>query len=101
MIRRSVLVPLALLALAVPAAAQHEHMSMAPAPETVPLYKNLGSWTHRVTASEGAQHYFDQGLRLYYGFNHEEAIRAFKEAARLDPNCPMAWWGIAIAAGPN
>jgi hypothetical protein len=41
------------------------------------------------------------GLRLVYAFNHEEAIRAFREAARLDPTCAMAWWGVALASGPN
>jgi tetratricopeptide (TPR) repeat protein len=48
-----------------------------------------------------AQKYFDQGLRLVYGFNHDEAERAFREAARLDPNLAMAWWGVAYTLGPN
>lgn len=48
-----------------------------------------------------AQRYFNQGLMLTYGFNHAEAIRAFREAQRLDPDCAMCWWGEAIAAGPN
>jgi tetratricopeptide (TPR) repeat protein len=73
-------------------------MTGAPAP---PLFSDLGSWTHKVSATPEAQKYFDQGLRLYYGFNHAEAIRAFREAARLDPACAMAWWGVAAAAGPN
>jgi tetratricopeptide (TPR) repeat protein len=74
----------------------HEHTS-APS-----LYDNLGDWSHAITsANPQAQKYFDQGLRLCYGFNHEEAIRAFREAARLDPRCAMAWWGVALAAGPN
>jgi tetratricopeptide (TPR) repeat protein len=94
----SILVALA----ATPALAQHEHMSsMPPSQGSVPLYDNLGTLTHPVTATPLAQKYFDQGLRLYYGFNHEEAIRAFSEAARLDPRCAMAWWGVAIASGPN
>ncbi len=68
----------------------------------VPLFQDLGSHHHAVTASnELAQQYFDQGLRLVYGFNHEEAERAFREAIRIDPNCAMAWWGIAYALGPN
>jgi hypothetical protein len=62
----------------------------------------FGNHSHPVTtANAAAQRYFDQGLRLVYGFNHDEAIRAFREAARLDPDCAMAWWGIAFAAGPN
>jgi tetratricopeptide (TPR) repeat protein len=53
------------------------------------------------TRSKQAQAYMDQGLAMVYGFNHDEAIRAFKEAARLDPNCAMAYWGIAFSLGPN
>ena len=53
------------------------------------------------TTSEQAQKYFDQGLTLMYGFNHAEAIRSFKEAARLDPTCGICWWGVAAAYGPN
>ena len=82
--------------------AQH---SMPPAAATdtpPPLFTDLGDWTHPVTTTvPQAQRYFDQGLRLYYGFNQDEATRAFREAARLDPACAMAWWGVAYAAGPN
>ena len=42
-----------------------------------------------------AQLFFDQGMRLLYAFNHTEAIRAFREAARLDPELAMAYWGQA------
>jgi tetratricopeptide (TPR) repeat protein len=67
-----------------------------------PLFENLGTLHHPITTgSERAQHYFDQGLRLVYAFNHEEAVRAFEEAARLDPTAAMAYWGIALALGPN
>jgi tetratricopeptide (TPR) repeat protein len=69
---------------------------------TVPLFDNLG--THHYAISTGvplAQRYFDQGLRLYYGFNHAEAVRAFEEATRQDPDCAMCYWGIALAHGPN
>jgi tetratricopeptide (TPR) repeat protein len=51
------------------------------------------------TRSDVAQRWFDQGIQLLYGFNHDEAIRSFQEAARLDPGCPMAWWGVAYAHG--
>jgi tetratricopeptide (TPR) repeat protein len=68
----------------------------------VPLYSGLGTLRHAVTTrSPSAQRYFDQGLKLCYAFNHDEAIRAFREAARLDPACAMAHWGIAYALGPN
>src|SRR5262249_53551659 len=69
---------------------------------SVPLFDNLGTHRHAVsTKNDMAQKYFDQGLRLTFGFNHDEAERAFREAARLDPNLAMAWWGVANALGPN
>lgn len=68
----------------------------------VPLFENLGTLHHPITtSSREAQRYFDQGLRLVYGFNHQEAISAFEEATRLDPSAAMAYWGIALALGPN
>lgn len=53
------------------------------------------------TKSPLAQEYFDQGITLLYGFNHEEAMRSFQRAAELDPASPMPLWGIAFAVGPN
>jgi hypothetical protein len=53
------------------------------------------------TATPRAQRFFDQGMRLLYAFNHAESIRAFREAARLDPSLAMAYWGQALALGPN
>jgi len=73
-------------------------------PETkAPLFKNLGEINHFkiTTDSDLAQKYFDQGVTLAYGFNHEEAFRSFSEVARLDTNCAMAYWGMAIVLGPN
>jgi len=67
-----------------------------------PLLKGLGELTHPVTTSSPlAQRYFDQGLLLAYNFNHAEASRSFRAAAELDPDCAMAWWGVAYCAGPN
>lgn len=69
---------------------------------TAPLFNNLGNYHHSIsTQSSQAQRYFDQGLTLAYGFNHAEAARSFKEAARLDPNCAMCYWGLAYVLGPN
>ena len=66
------------------------------------LFAGLGTYERPVnTSSPVAQLYFNQGLVLAYAFNHDEAIRSFKEAARLDPNFAMAWWGIALANGPH
>jgi len=68
----------------------------------VPLFDGLGSHRWPVsTSSTEAQQYFDQGLAFLYGFNHDEAIRAFTRAAELDPGCAMAWWGVAYANGPH
>jgi tetratricopeptide (TPR) repeat protein len=66
------------------------------------LYDSLGTYSYRITtASADAQRWFDQGLRLVYAFNHAEAQRAFREAARLDPTCAMCFWGIAMTEGSN
>jgi tetratricopeptide (TPR) repeat protein len=76
----------------------------APAEQTAipPLFDNLGSLHHPITTtSEQSQRYFDQGLRLVYAFNHEEAIRSFEAAAHLDSQAAMPYWGIALALGPN
>jgi len=67
-----------------------------------PMFKDLGSHHHPITTkSELAQKYFDQGLILAYAFNHAEAERSFREAARLDPDCAMCYWGAAFVLGPN
>jgi len=66
------------------------------------LFEGTGDHHFEVTtAVPEAQAYFDQGLVLAYGFNFDESQRSFKEAARLDPDCAMAWWGLAYALGPN
>jgi tetratricopeptide (TPR) repeat protein len=70
--------------------------------QIAPILEGLGDHHHAITTkSERAQLFFDQGLRLAYGFNHLEALRAFKEAVRLDPDCAMAYWGWALVLGPN
>lgn len=68
----------------------------------VPLWDDLGAFHRPVTTpSADAQRYFDQGLLLAYAFNHDAALLAYEEAATIDPNCGMAWWGIAHANGPH
>src|SRR5262245_46873829 len=60
-----------------------------------PLVQGMGTYTRKVTTiSPDAQKYFNQGLALTHGFNHGAAIKSFQEAAKLDPNCAMAHWGI-------
>ncbi|HMQ14598.1 MAG TPA: hypothetical protein PKC49_01375 [Phycisphaerae bacterium] len=66
------------------------------------LFDGMGQHTRTVTTdSARAQQYFNQGLVWAYAFNHDEAIRSFAEAARLDPKCAMAWWGVALCNGPH
>ena len=69
----------------------------------VPLFAGLTeNFSYPVTTtSKEAQKYFDQGLMLAFGFNHPEAARSFREAARQDPGCAMAYWGLGYVLGPN
>jgi tetratricopeptide (TPR) repeat protein len=102
MIRVAVLAVLLLIAAGIPAAAHDNHDAAAPGSDRPPLYDGLGALQHKVTTQNAlAQRYFNQGLRLTYGFNHDEAGRAYREAARLDSTCAMAWWGQALVLGPN
>ncbi|MEO6245325.1 MAG: hypothetical protein ABIQ12_07800 [Opitutaceae bacterium] len=67
-----------------------------------PLFDGIGRHHHPVTTrSAEAQRYFDQGMMLLFNFNHKEAIRSFRAAAALDPDCAMASWGEAFAHGPH
>jgi hypothetical protein len=102
-------IALALAAAALPPAAraQETHAAHGRAPAAAdtgaaPLLRGLGR--HHlpvVTRSPLAQRYFDQGLSLAYAFNHAEAARSFRQAARLDPTCAMCEWGVAFVLGPN
>jgi len=66
------------------------------------LFEGRGEHHFEITTDEPlAQTYFDQGLALSFGFNHDEAVRSFEEAAYIDPACAMAYWGQAYALGPN
>jgi hypothetical protein len=74
----------------------------SPTGALAPRLQNLGAHTFPVTTlSRDAQLFMNQGLNLAYGFNHAEAGRSFREAARLDPDCAMAYWGQALVLGPN
>jgi tetratricopeptide (TPR) repeat protein len=68
----------------------------------VTLYNGLGKYTRPVATSNAeARKFFDQGLNFMYAFNHDEAVRAFRQAAELDPDCAMAHWGISLSLGKN
>ena len=83
----------------------HHAMHLAQATSSQPtatLFENLGNLHHPIsTNSKLAQRYFNQGLTLAYGFNHAEAARSFQEAAKLDPECAICYWGVALVLGPN
>ncbi|MBL8138877.1 MAG: hypothetical protein JNL48_19805 [Acidobacteria bacterium] len=92
-----------------PAATTHKHYEVSahaqqPGPngELAPRLQNLGTHTFPVsTSNRNAQRFINQGLNLAYAFNHAEARRAFREAARLDPTLAIAYWGQALVLGPN
>ena len=82
--------------------ASEEALKPGPDGQLAPRLQNLGSHTFPVsTTNRDAQLFMNQGLNLTYGFNHAEAGRAFREAARLDTTLAMAYWGQALVLGPN
>ena len=103
LLRLRLLVLISLTVLAVAAGCARLAGPSAAKSDTPPrLFDDLGTHHHEITTrSPLAQRYFDQGLRLSYAFNHDEARIAFREAARLDPDCAMCWWGVAYTLGPN
>ena len=98
---RRILLTACLIAIGSTALAQHggKKSDKGPMP---PLLEGLGPADHKITTADPmAQAYFNQGLRLMFAFNHDEAIKAFQAAETIDPDCAMAQWGIAAALGPN
>jgi hypothetical protein len=72
------------------------------APVGATLIEGLGDYSMPVTAKDAdVQRWFDQGLAMTYGFNHDAAERSFLKAAELDPDCAMCWWGAALVLGPH
>src|SRR5262252_7398964 len=91
-----------------PAQPNHVHyiepaqQGVSPTGAVAPRLQKLGDHKFPVsTKNAQAQLFMNQGLNLSYAFNHAEAGRAYREAARLDPNLAMAYWGAALALGPN
>jgi tetratricopeptide (TPR) repeat protein len=77
-----------------------------PLPDLAPvganLIEGLGDYSMPITAkSAEVQRWFDQGLAMTYGFNHDAAERSFLKAAEFDPDCAMCWWGAALVLGPH
>jgi tetratricopeptide (TPR) repeat protein len=85
---------------AMPLLAQHGNHS--PAAKPAVLFSDLAAYHFPITTRQPeAQKFFDQGLTLLYGFNHDEAARSFRRAAEIDPDAAMAYWGLALSIGPN
>jgi tetratricopeptide (TPR) repeat protein len=102
----SLLAALLALAILAPSSVGQEvrvrQQSGGEAPGKATLLSGLGSHRQTITTRNAlAQRFFDQGLSLAYAFNHAEAARSFREAARLDPQCAMCYWGVAFVLGPN
>jgi hypothetical protein len=89
-----------------PPANQSPHDAHGAAPPSVAprtaLLGNLGSYHRAIkTSNADAQKFFDEGLTLLYGFNHEESFKSFELAAAKDPASPMPHWGMSLALGTN
>ena len=70
--------------------------------ESIPVLPGWGNYSWKITTtSDSAQIYFNQGINMYYAFHIIESRASFDKATRFDPNCAMAWWGKALAFGPN
>ena len=66
------------------------------------LMKGMGRVRFPVTTSvQEAQLFFAQGVAQLHGFWHFEAERSFRQAALLDSDCAMAYWGMAVANRGN
>ncbi|MDX1562967.1 MAG: tetratricopeptide repeat protein, partial [Gammaproteobacteria bacterium] len=90
-----------ILLVCLPALAQRQALEAVP-PVATELHPGLGDYHFPIsTPVDDAQVYFDQGIALLYGFNHDEAARYFRRAAELDPAAPMPYWGLALSIGPN
>src|SRR5215469_6061442 len=99
--RKFACVLIALLCCGIAVAQQHASPPSGK-PKAVTLMSGLGDLHHPVSTSNAeAQKFFDQGLRLIFAFNHEEAGNSFRRSAELDPKLAMAYWGIAESIGPN
>lgn len=81
-------------------APQHAEDPSTVAARVPAIFPGLSAYERKITTtSPETQQWFNQGIQLLYGFNHDEAIRSFEKAAELDPSCAMAWWGVAYARG--
>ena len=93
---------IAVLAIAAALSACTSPDSAAEGEERAILIESTGTYTRPITTdSPLAQQFFDQGLRLTWGYHFPESIASHQEALRHDPDHPMIHWGLALALGPN
>ena len=90
------------LLLYAPLSAENKKVDLIESEAHAILIPGSGTYSKKIsTQNKEAQQFFDQGLRLAWGFYFPESIASYLEAARLDPNHPMPYWGMAHAMGPN
>ena len=103
---RNFAVALVVIVLAAAGFYLYKRTAEPPLPDLAPvgatLIEGLGDYSMPVTAKNAdVQRWFDQGLAMTYGFNHDAAERSFLKAAELDPDCAMCWWGASLVLGPH
>ena len=110
MMSRSPMLACALASIALLACHRSDSTAAAAPPVSSPelamvgahLLDGLGGYHFPVTTRHPqVQRWFDQGMMLAYGFNHDAAERSFLKATELDPECAMCWWGAALVLGPH
>ena len=70
--------------------------------DTKPVLDHLGNYSFKIaTKSAAAQEAFNRGLIWAYSFGHFAAEQEFRKALAAEPDCAMAWWGIALVNGPH
>ena len=90
------------LLLCVPLSAENKKADLIESEAHAILIPGSGTYSKKIsTQNKEAQQFFDQGLRLAWGFYFPESIASYLEAARHDPDHPMPYWGMAHAMGPN
>src|SRR6516162_4873511 len=63
--------------------------------------QELGRVHFDTSCTPAAQEKFDRGLAMVHSFVYPDSVQAFTEAAAADPQCAIAYWGIAISHRPN
>ena len=90
------------LLLYAPLSAENKKVDLIESEAHAILIPGSGTYSKKIsTQNKEAQQFFDQGLRLAWGFYFPESIASYLEAARHDPDHPMPYWGMAHAMGPN